>query len=85
MFPSLRQLFIRHTWIEVDPAHRTCTICGQAETRDVDVEVIGTNPWYRVARGDLALHRPPFTRRSNVSADTNFAAPDPDDIKVALE
>lgn len=56
MFNYFRALFVRHNWLETDEAHRLCLVCGRHEARDIQVEILGPNPWFKTVAGRVALH-----------------------------
>ena len=56
MYRWLRALFINHPWVEHDDTRRECPVCGKTESRDIEVEILGPNPWFPVTPGYPERH-----------------------------
>jgi hypothetical protein len=69
MLDFFRSLFVRHSWVYLDDATQECSVCSARRTRDVEVEVIGSNPWTPAHGGDLTCHIRPAQKSRDRGTD----------------
>lgn len=58
MLNLIRQLFVRHAWVETDHENRICGVCGATQFSDSSVEILGPTPWVTVKQGNIEMHLP---------------------------